>query len=121
LQIALSERIRPNDGARISAEDSGRYSYKPRLNDEMGFDRRLAFQHHRPCLHRSRIVRHEDQKSLWALANTESQTQEEKGDTYSTAGKFTETKESLTESLANAITQEQIKAKKRNSHANTHG
>ena len=59
---------------------------------------------------RSRVLRHKDQKSFRAVANTESQTPEEEIDTYSSAREFAITEESLADSLADV--EEQIKAQK---------
>jgi hypothetical protein len=61
---------------------------------------------------RSRVLRHKDQKSFRAVANTESQTPEEEIDTYSSAREFAKTKESLADSIPEPDVEEQIKAQK---------
>jgi hypothetical protein len=61
---------------------------------------------------RSRVLRHKDQKSFRAVANTESQASEEEIDTYSSAREFAKTKESFTNSISKPHVEEQIKAQK---------
>ncbi len=61
---------------------------------------------------RSRVLRHKDQKSFRAVANTESQTPEEEIDTYSSAREFAKTKESFGDCISEPDVEEQIKAQK---------
>ena len=61
---------------------------------------------------RSTVLRHKDQKSFRAVANTESQTPEEEIDTYSSARKFAKTEESFADSISEPDVEEQIKAQK---------
>ena len=60
---------------------------------------------------RSRVLRHKDQKSFRAVANTESQTQKEI-DTYSSAREFAKTKENFADCISEPDVEEQIKAQK---------
>jgi hypothetical protein len=68
---------------------------------------------------RSRVLRHKDQKSFRAVANTESQTPEEESHAYSVAYRFAKAKESFAHSISESDAQEQIKAQERvsNCHA----
>jgi hypothetical protein len=59
---------------------------------------------------RSGVLRHKDQKSFRAVANTQSQTPEEEIDTYSSAREFAQTKESFADSISKSHVEEQIKA-----------
>jgi hypothetical protein len=60
----------------------------------------------------SRVLRHKDQKSFRAVANTESQTPEEEIDTYSRAREFAKTKENFVDSIAEPDVEKQIQAQK---------
>jgi len=71
-----------------------------------------------------RIVRQRDKTSVgarsdvYAIAQT-SEALDEEADAYAIAHRFAQTKESVTDSLANLHAEEQIKAEKSDSHTNT--
>jgi hypothetical protein len=51
---------------------------------------------------RSRVLKHKDQKSFRAIANTKSQTPKEEIDIYSSAREFAKTKETFAGSISDA-------------------
>jgi hypothetical protein len=59
---------------------------------------------------RSTVLRHKDQKSFRAVANTESQAPEKESNAYSRAREFAKTKESFADSISESDAQGQIKA-----------
>ena len=61
---------------------------------------------------RSRVLRHKDQKSFGAVADSESQTPEEEIDTHSSAREFAKTKENFADCISEPDVEEQIKAQK---------
>ena len=70
---------------------------------------------------RSRVLRHKDQKSFRAVANTESQTPEEEIDTYSSAREFAKTKENFADCISQPDVEEQIKTQESVSYSSTGG
>ena len=66
-----------------------------------------------------RVVRHENQKSFRAIANTNSETPKKESDTHSIARNFAETKESFADSFSKSVSEKQIKAQESISHAYT--
>jgi len=64
-----------------------------------------------------RVTRHKNPKSFRAIANTDSQTPQEKSDTHSIARNFAETKESFADSVSKSVSEKQIKAQETESIA----
>src|SRR5207249_8470658 len=85
--------------------------------DEMAFDRCDVIRCARRGGASRRIARHKDQKSFRAIANTNSQTPQEKSDTHSIARNFAETEESFADSVSKSVSEEQIKAQETESVA----
>jgi hypothetical protein len=104
----------------LSASDSGRAFDSPlRTTDATGLrrgDHEMASDNcdlvwRSLCsASRSRVLRHKDQKSFRAVANTESQTPEEEIDAYSSAREFAKTKESFADSISQPDVEGQVKA-----------
>jgi hypothetical protein len=70
---------------------------------------------------RSRVLKHKDQESFRAVANTESQTPEEEIDTHSSAREFAKTKENFSHSVSEPDVEEQIKTQESVSYSSTGG
>jgi hypothetical protein len=66
-----------------------------------------------------RVVRHKDQKSFRAIANTDSQASEEESHAHSIANARTKTKESFADSISESDTEDEIKAQKSISYTHT--
>src|SRR5947207_11561020 len=66
------------------------------------------FDRDTPCREcRRRVVRHENQKSFRAGANTDSQASEEESNAHSIARTFAETKESFSDSVSDGFAKEE--------------